>query len=329
MKVTQKKVDELNLELTVNVAAEDYAPAKKKRLNDIRRTAEFKGFRKGNVPMSLIEKLYGEQALVEAVNDIISEQLNNHIKSKKLHILAEPLASEKQPVIDWEDGKDFKFLFDVALAPEVSVEVVKEDTVASYTINVTEAAKKDMKDNIRKFDEKKKDKTDEELDPEVTEYLKNSYKQESDYRLAKDIRNYFVEKANFSLPEAFLKRWLISVNKEKFSAEEVEKEFPGFIADFKWQMVRDSLMTTFKHKITDKDLQEAAEAYVSYQYAMYGMGNVPAEIIKESVQNVLTDNRQLQQIEEQVMDSKVMASIKEIITIKPKKISVEKFRELA
>jgi len=71
MKIEKNQVDKLNLELTVTVEAADYAPIKKKKLNERKRTAEFKGFRKGNVPMSLIEKVYGEQALVDAVNDLV------------------------------------------------------------------------------------------------------------------------------------------------------------------------------------------------------------------------------------------------------------------
>ena len=49
MKVTEKKVDELNREFTVEVAAADYADKKKKKLSELRRNAEIKGFRKGMV----------------------------------------------------------------------------------------------------------------------------------------------------------------------------------------------------------------------------------------------------------------------------------------
>ena len=71
MKVTENKIDNLNLELTLEVAAADYAEIEKKKLAERRRTAEFKGFRKGMVPASLIKRVYGEQALVESVNQVI------------------------------------------------------------------------------------------------------------------------------------------------------------------------------------------------------------------------------------------------------------------
>ncbi|MBO7547200.1 MAG: trigger factor family protein, partial [Bacteroidales bacterium] len=75
MKVTEKKIDDLNLEVTVLVEKDDYASAEKKRLNETRRNAEFKGFRKGMVPASLIQRVYGGQILADAVNEVVSEAL--------------------------------------------------------------------------------------------------------------------------------------------------------------------------------------------------------------------------------------------------------------
>ena len=148
MKVKEKKIDDLNRELTIEVAAADYAEIEKKKLADRRRTAEFKGFRKGMVPASLIKRVYGEQALVEAVNQVIGQALDKHINDKKLRILGEPLASEKQPEIEWADGNDFTFVFDLGLSPEVNVEVEKTDTVPSYTVSVAAKDKAPMIENM-------------------------------------------------------------------------------------------------------------------------------------------------------------------------------------
>ncbi|MBQ7073391.1 MAG: trigger factor family protein [Bacteroidales bacterium] len=328
MNVTKNQIDDLNLELVLNVAAEDYAPIKKKKLNERRKTAEFKGFRKGMVPMSLVERVYGPNALVDAVNEIISEQLDKFIRENSLNIVGEPITGKNQKEVDWEDGKDFEFVFDLALNPEVKVEVTKDDEVNEYSITVTEKAKKEMKDNLRKYDESKKDKTDEELEEEVVNYLKNNYKQESAYRLSKDIRDYLVQKANLTLPEEFLKRWLTLMNKDKVDEETIEKEFPAFLQDYRWQLVRGHLMDSLGLKIEQKDIQEAAESYVRYQYAMYGMGGVPDEIVKENAKNVLTDEKQFNRVIEQVEDNKVLDAVKGIIKITPKRISVDKFRAL-
>ena len=329
MKVTERKIDNLNLELTLEVAAADYAEIEKKKLAERRRTAEFKGFRKGMVPASLIKRVYGEQALVESVNQVIGQALDKHINENKLRILGEPLASASQPENEWVDGKDFTFVFDLGLSPEVNVEVEKGDTVPSYNVTVAAKDKAPMIENLKKYyEEKKEEKTDEEIEKEVTERLHGQYKNEAEWRLTRDIRDYFVKKADVQIPEEFLKRWLLEANGGKVTAEDIEKDFPGFAEDFKWQLVRGSLMQKWGFQVEDKDLQEQAESFARYQYAMYGIGNVPDEMVKEMAVNMLHDQKQVERLVEQVEDRKVLDKIKETITLKPTKISAAKFREL-
>ena len=338
MKIEQNQVDKLNLELTVTVEAADYAPIKKKKLNERKRTAEFKGFRKGNVPMSLIEKVYGEQVLVDAVNDLVGGELYKFINESGIHTLGEPLNSEKQPEIEWVDGNDFTFIFDLATPEKVNFEVSKDDVVPHYSINITQEAKAEMKKNLSEYYAKRNEgkseeeqipvPSDEELDKEVAERLEFEYKQEADARLTRDIRNYFVEKAAIELPEGYLKRWLFQMNKGKYTMEDIEKEFPSFLADFRWQLVRDFLMEKYGLQVTREDIEKAAEGYVAYQYAMYGIGNVPEEMIKEAAGRILSEGKQTGMLQEQVENNKVLDALKADITIKPKKIALSKFKEL-
>lgn len=329
MKVLENRIDDLNLELTIEVEAADYAEIERKKLAERRRTADFKGFRKGNVPASMIKRVFGEQCLVESVNQVISQALDKHITDNSLRILGEPLSSEKQPEVEWVDGNNFSFVFDLGLYPELNFEVVKEDKVPSYEISVEDKDKATMTENLKKYyEEKKEEKSDEDIANEASERLESQYKNEAEWRLSKDIRDYFVNKAAVSLPEEFLKRWLLVANAGKITKEDVDKEFDGFLADFKWQLVRGYLMKKFELKVEESDIREAAKAFVTYQYAMYGLSNVPEEMINEAVVNVLQDQKQLERMVEQVEDSKVMAKLKEIITIKATKITSEKFRAL-
>ena len=335
MNLTKKQIDELNLELTLEIAPEDYAEEVRKKLAERKRNAEFKGFRKGMVPASLIKRVYGEQVLVDAVNDVITSSLDKYITDNGLHLLGEPLGSESQPEVEWVDGNAFTFVFDAALSPEVKIDVEKSDEIVKYSITTSAKEKAAAVENVKKYyaDRKEKDgnaeeKSDEEIEKEVSERLKEEHKQEADWRLSKDIRDYYVAKAGVKLPEAFLKRWLFAANQGKLSKEDIEKDFAGFCEDFKWQLVRGSLMQKFGFKVEQDDIYEAAKAYVSYQYAMYGIGNVPEDMIIEAVGNILKDRRQVERLSEQVEDRKVLDKIKETITIKDKKISSEKFREL-
>ena len=435
MKIEQNRIDDLNLELSLTVTKEDYAENKKKRLNDYRKKAEFKGFRKGMVPMSLVEKMYGGNALVDSVNDIIAEALNNFIKENNLKVLGEPLPSEDTPHNVWEDGNDFSFKFDLAQNPEVSFELSSADEVPYYTITVTEAAKKEMKENILKqygsleegaeakaddflivdfeqgdlkvegtyvairsiaeaaksafvgvkagdvldvnvneafenetdraamlkvskdelagiepmfkmtvknvktfvnaplveetFEKAFGVKTEAEFDAKIEERIRAEYAQEADFRFSKDARNFLVEKANVTVAEKFLKRWIYVINDGKFTMEDIEKEWDLFIVDYKWQMVRSYLMEKYNVKVEEADLLASAKGFAAYQFAMYGMNNVPEEQLESFAKNILSQEEQGRRILDQVENEKTVAAVREVVTLKKKKISVEKFRELA
>lgn len=150
MQVKEKKIDDLNMKLTVKLDKADWDEPKKKKLNNFRHQADIKGFRKGMAPMSLIERLYGGQAMAEVINGLVSDAINKHIEDKKLEIIGEPLPSDKDMKNDWENGETLSFEYDLGLYPEVNVDVTDKDSIPYYKVRVTEAAKTDFKKNLLK-----------------------------------------------------------------------------------------------------------------------------------------------------------------------------------
>ncbi len=138
MNVTFEKIDAVNGLITVQLVEADYAEKVEKALKDLRKKANMPGFRPGQVPMGMLKKRFGAEVLVEQVNKILGEQLYGYIREQKLNVLGEPLPSENQESIDFENQKDFTFKFDVALAPEFDSKVSDKDTIDYYTIQVTD-----------------------------------------------------------------------------------------------------------------------------------------------------------------------------------------------
>lgn len=340
MKITSKKTDDLNQVLTLTVAAEDYEQARKKKLAEIQKKAEVPGFRKGKVPASLIEKWYGVNALGEVVNTVVGEALQNYVTEKKLNIIGEPLPVEQKTEQEWKAGNDFKFQFEIGLTPEIKLELGKEDELVLYNVTVTEAEKKKLFEGYKKQQEAAEaaakeqggeapaSVSDEDLAKQAEEQLKNEYKSAAEFRFEKDVKEFCVEKANVTVPEKFLRRWLIVANEGKFTEEDIDKDFAGFIKDYKWQLVMAELTKKYGIKAEEKDLLEEAKNFARYQYAMYGIMNVPEDALDNLAKNILQDESNFQRIIENVQSKKVIAAIKEQITVKTKKISAEKFREL-
>ena len=137
MQIKENRIDANNLTLTVTVEKNDWEEPRKKKLNSFRHQADIRGFRKGMAPMSLIERLYGSQAMAETINTLVGEALTKHIEDNHLNIFGEPLPSEREIENDWENGESLTFEYDLGLYPEVSVDVTAEDSIPYYKVKVT------------------------------------------------------------------------------------------------------------------------------------------------------------------------------------------------
>ena len=433
MKVEQVKVNDLTYQLNVNIEKADAQEKKKKALNEFRKKVEIRGFRKGMAPMSLVEKMHGIQALVETVNQMISEAINNHIAENKLNILGEPLPNEeKQKEIDWENDENYEFVFDIALAPQVEFTLSKDDKIVSYNVAVSEEAKKAYKSNmlkqfgklentdsvkeedfiiadleqgenkvegtyitLRQMAEEAKgqflgkkpgesfevnvhetfvNETDraallkvkkEELasvepmwkvtvkevktfveaeqtqeiydrmfgegvvtdeagfEAKVAERIALEYKQESDFRFVLDAREYLLNKTNIELPEEFMKRWLFTINEGKFTMEDIEKDFALFCKDFRWQMISQYIMREQKMEITREEVLAAAKQIAKYQFAMYGLNDVPEEQLNHYAESILANEKEGRRIVEKTEQDKVIGYVKSVVTLEEKEISIE------
>ena len=123
--------------IKLEIVKSDYEAAVEKSLRSFRQKANVPGFRKGMVPMGMVKKMYGKQALLEEVSRLVSDNLFKYIRENNLNILGEPLASEAEPsALDFDKDEDFVFNFDVALAPEININMSKEDTLPYYEVKI-------------------------------------------------------------------------------------------------------------------------------------------------------------------------------------------------
>ena len=437
MKVTKNQVDDLNMTVSIALDKGDWAEPRKKKLNEYRRTADIRGFRRGMAPMSLIEKIHGGQALAEAVNKLVTDALNGFIEENKLNLLGEPLPSEKQSDNNWDDPDTFSFDFDLAVAPEVNLTVTADDKIPFYTVTVSEEALKDYKQGLLKqfgqlesgetageedfviadfvsgeqkiegayvalrsmSDEIKKDfvglkkgdvkevdivrsfpneadraamfhvkkeeldtlpavwtmtvndvktfvdapltqatfdqifgegncKDEAEFEVKAKERLQEEYARESDYRYMIDAKEYLINKAAIQLPDAFMKRWIKTANEDKFTMEQIEAEYDLFAKDFRWNMIRTKIMKDQDMKVEKEDVMKQAKSMAAYQFAMYGMQNVPEEHLNRYAEQLLGDRQQAERIVEKVEDDLVLTWIRRNATLEEKEVSLEQMREL-
>ena len=139
MNVSLKNNDAVSGIVKLEIVKADYADQVDKSLRSLRQKANVPGFRKGMVPMGMVKKMYGKHVLVEEINKLVSENLFKYIRENDLHILGEPMPNEtEQKPLDFDKEEDFEFCFDVALAPEINIELSKNDKLPFYQVAIDE-----------------------------------------------------------------------------------------------------------------------------------------------------------------------------------------------
>lgn len=123
MNITRESLSDLDLRIKVVVEEADYAEKVTKQLKSYKNRAEVPGFRKGMAPMGLIQRMYKSAVTADEVQKLLNESLFKYIDDEKLDILGQPLSNEELTATpDFDHEKEFTFVFDAALMPQVNID---------------------------------------------------------------------------------------------------------------------------------------------------------------------------------------------------------------
>lgn len=447
MNIQFNKTSNVAAELTITFEKADYQEQVEKALKNYRKKAALPGFRPGQVPMSLMKKRFGADITAEEVQKLLSEKLYGYLREQKVDMLGEPLASEKQPAIDFE-AEQQEFVFDIALAPQFDAKLTDADKIPFYTIKVTDemvdgqvkayAQRAGHYDKVESFqegdmtkghiaeldadgsikeggiqkedavilpgyfkndDQKKKFEgisvntvitfnpaaayenstielssllgiTKEEAEnvrgdfsyqiTEITRYVPSDLTQElfdsvfgegkvksekefreavkkqleaqfvedSQLRFMIDVRKYLEKRVgDLEWPEALLKRIMQANNPDK-GEEYVEQNYAGSIKELQWHLMKEQLADQTGIKVEQDDVLETAKRQTRMQFAQYGMGNVPDEIITNYANEQLKKKEQVEGFVARAVEEKLGAALKEVVKLQKKDVTLEEFNKL-
>jgi trigger factor len=135
MSLTVEKLEHSMAKLTIEVPAEEFVKAMTAAYNKQKNKFNVPGFRKGKVPQSFIEKMYGPEVFYEdAANALINEYYPKEVENAEVEIVSRP----EIDVTQIEKGKNFIFTADVAVKPEVTLGDYKGIEVPKAEVSVTD-----------------------------------------------------------------------------------------------------------------------------------------------------------------------------------------------
>lgn len=134
MSVKVENLEKSMAKITVEVDAADFEKAIKKAYDKDKNRFNIPGFRKGHAPLSMIEKMFGEQVFYEdALNVVLDETYPDAAKESQLDIVSRPEIGVDQI----GKGKNLIYTATVAVKPEVKLGEYKGVTVEKADTTIT------------------------------------------------------------------------------------------------------------------------------------------------------------------------------------------------
>lgn len=169
--------------------------------------------------------------------------------------------------------------------------------------------------------------SEEEFRNRIDEEIALNLKRESDYKLMLDLKATASDKTDFSLPEEFLRKWLLKVN-ENTSAEQVEKEFDSFRKDLKWTLIRNRIARDNNITVSEEELLEEARKVTQYQFRQYGLYYATDEQITNYAKETLKREDDAKRIADKIIEEKAIAVLKDTVKLERKSVTTEEFNKL-
>lgn len=222
-------------------------------------------------------------------------------------------------------------VFETALDKSVTLGIEKElaeNTHCNLQISVKNISRiEDAELNQELFDRiygAGKITSEVEFRNKIREELALMFSADAERFLKTEVEKSLVEKINFQLPDAFLKRWLKVVNEKPISQEELEKDYPNYAKAMKWKLIENKIIKDNEIKVDQNEAIAEAKAFIKGEYARYGQ--VPSEEDLEKIsKDLLTKEKEAQKIFENIYSKKVLDLIKEKCSLDKKELSYEEF----
>lgn len=166
---------------------------------------------------------------------------------------------------------------------------------------------------------------EEEFKNKIREELSVMFVGDSDRKFMSEVVDSILKKTNLSLPENFLKKYLVATSKEKITLEQVDKEYSSYSDSLKWQLIENHLLKTYKLAVSAEEAEHYISNLVKMNFAKHGMPNASNEQVTEQVKKVLGDEKQMRSAYDRLYDQKLIELFKNTFTLEQKELPYDEF----
>ncbi len=165
----RKNIDKSTVELKITIPKDDFRKSYTDLLQEELKNTNLKGFRKGKVPESLVEKEIGGSLKIQAFEKIVPYYVSTALQKENIT----PIASlDYKELPNLEKDEDLVFTIDITVMPEFKIGDLKKIKVEKEEAKVTEKEVEEAMQNIFKNNKTKEKEINEEWAKEIIKSLK-------------------------------------------------------------------------------------------------------------------------------------------------------------
>ncbi len=165
----------------------------------------------------------------------------------------------------------------------------------------------------------------EDLKAKIKEDAEKQFATQADQKFLNDVTQALLEKTQFELPSAFLKKWIQTAGENKLSAEEAEAEFARSENGLRFQLIEGKIMSGNNLQLSFEDLKAHTAEIIRQQMAQFGQMDPSDADVDGIVARVLSNQEEVKRISEQLMSAKMLELFKEKVAATTKEVSYEDF----
>ncbi len=260
-------------------------------------------------------------------SSIALELIKNKTAKKKF------IGLKKEQEIDIDIVKTFDNNKEVSLMLNIEESKVAElkdlFKIKVLSINRVELAPldKELFDKVYKNDTIE---TEEQLRERIKKDATLSFNSESEKLFVNEIVELLIKQTKITLPDTFLKRWLLETNNEKFTEEQIEKEYSIYADSLKWQLIENKILKDNEITVTQEDVKNHIKDYFRSSIPSMDEANpFPEDKLDSLADRLLENKEETKRIYDKIYDDRLKELFKNKLKVKKEQISYEEFVKLA
>jgi len=157
----------------------------------------------------------------------------------------------------------------------------------------------------------------------------NSFTGDSDHYFMHLAQEKLLEITPMSLPDEFMKRWLLESNEGKLSQEDIDRDYDKYARSMKWQLIENRLIKDNQIEVEDEEVK----GFVKERYLPgWRNMNLTEDILKrlDQLADSFLESRQdeARRLIDSLYEMKITALIKSKVKLNEKDITYEEFVKL-